>query len=115
MRFYKEYKLGLHELGFAHNEHWKVLRDRLCMSDADQVFAAFLAYKETTLLLRHLNTFPVPHGQQLYYITYHAERDKQLLLWKKLDRELRVLLVGEAAVWKHERWERYELSDSDFD
>jgi hypothetical protein len=67
------------------------------MSDADQVFAAFLAYKETTLFLRHLKSLPfkVPYGQQLYYITYHAEREKQELKWKKLERALRVLL-GEA-------------------
>ena len=106
MRFYKEYRLGLTELGFAHNEHWVLLRKRLCMSDADQVFAVFLAYKETTLFLRHLSSLPfkVPYGQQLYYVTYHAEREKQLLKWKKLEQELRGLL-GEARGAKHEQWE----------
>ena len=111
MHFYKEYRLGLSELGFGPDEHWTLLRNRLCMHDADRVFAAFLAYKEATLFLRHLKSLPfkVPYGEQLYYLTYHAEREKQQMNWKKLDRELRVLLVGEDLVSQHERWERYEL------
>lgn len=112
MRFYKEYRNGLTELGFGPDEHWFLLRNRLCDSDADQVFAVFLAYKEVTLFLNHLKSLPfVPYGEQLYYLTYHAEQEKQQIRWKRLDRELRVLLVGEASVLKHERWMQYELED----
>ncbi len=114
MRFYKEYRTGLTELGFGPDEHWTLLRNRLCMSDAPRVFAAFLAYKDATLSLRHLNSLPpVPYGEQLYYITFHTEHHKQQVNWKRVDRELRVLLVGEADVLKHERWVRYEIEDMD--
>lgn len=111
MRFYKEYRQSLTELGFAHDEHWLVLRDKLCSLDADCVFATFLAYKDTTLFLRHLKNIPVqiPNGPQLYSIIYHEELQRQQLKWNKLDRELRVLLVGEQLVADHERWTRYEL------
>lgn len=110
MRFYKEYRIGLTELGFADDEHWILLRDKLCSSDADAVFAAFFAFKETTLFLRKLDNMPlqIPHGPHLYSIIFHEELQRQRLKRKKLDRELRVLLVGEQLVADHERWTRYE-------
>ena len=101
---------GLTELGFAPHEHWPDLRDKLCSSEAELVFTAFNVYKEATLALRYFKNsyLHVPRGPQLYYIQYHELNHLQLTC-KKLDRALRVLLVGETRVLKHEQWTRYEL------
>jgi hypothetical protein len=105
MKFYKEYRTSLTELGFAPHEHWIVLRNKLCTSDADQVFGAFIAYKDTAVLFRKLKNSPfkVPKGPQLYYIFYYEEFERQKMKLNKLDRELRVLLVGEERVLRHEQ------------
>ena len=95
MRFYKEYRLGLTELGYPPQEHLIALRDRLCESDAPLVFAAFLAYKEVSLFLRQYTRLPyrVPYGPQLYYVTYHAEMEKQQRKCHQLEQALTVLLA----------------------
>ena len=94
MHFYKEYRKGLTELGFAPHEHWYELRDKLCSSDAELVFIAFMAYKEATLALNHFKNsyLNVPRGPQLYYIQYHEYMNRLQLTCKNLDRALRVLL-----------------------
>jgi len=98
MRFYKEYRQGLTELGFSKHEHWPELRDKLCSSEAELVFTAFMVYKEATLSLRYFKNSPIPRGPQLYYIQYHEHMNDLQLTWKKLDRALRVLLAGETRV-----------------
>ena len=94
MQFYKEYREGLTELGFSPKEHWPELRDKLCSSDAELVFTAFMRYKEATLVLGYFKNsyLHVPRGPQLYYIQYHAYMNDLRLTWKKLDRAFRVLL-----------------------
>lgn len=69
MRFYKEYRQGLTELGFRIQEHWIELRDKLCSSDAAVVFEAFLVYKEATIALRqfHKGEWPGP-----YYVYFDS-------------------------------------------
>jgi len=64
MQFYQEYRQGLTELGFQRHEHWLVLRDKLCSSNATLVFEAFLVYKEATLALRqfHKGDWPGPYS-----------------------------------------------------
>lgn len=92
MHFYKEYRKGLTELGFSPKEHWPELRDKLCTSDAELVFTTFIVYKEATLALGYFKNSYLPRGPQLYYIQYHEYMNDLRLTWKKLDRDLRVLL-----------------------
>jgi hypothetical protein len=67
MRFYKEYRQGLTELGFKQHEHWDALRDKLCTSDATVVFEAFLVYKEATLALRQIHKSDWSGPYSVYY------------------------------------------------
>lgn len=55
MRFYQEYRQYLTELGFEQHEHWYVVRHKLCTSDAERVFDAFLVYKEATIALKQFH------------------------------------------------------------
>ena len=84
MRFYKEYRQGLTELGFERHEHWDVLRDKLCTSDAALVFEAFLVYKEATLALRQFHKGDWPGSYWAYFdslgklITAQSKAEGQL-------------------------------------
>jgi hypothetical protein len=71
MRFYKEYRQGLTELGFERAEHWHVLRDRLCSSEAEQVLSAFLSYKEATMALKRFHWSDWPGPYSVYYDELH--------------------------------------------
>jgi hypothetical protein len=111
MRFYKEYRKGLTELGFSQDEHWNALREKLCTTDADLVYHAFLIYKNATLAVSRFHDLPWKGP----YSIYHAELQHLILIRDQIDRAFRVLLVGEERVLNHERWARYELEDGDFD
>jgi hypothetical protein len=91
MRFYKEYRQSLTQLGFAPHEHWILLRDKLCTSEAELVFAAFLVYKEAKLAVRGFHDIP---WKGPYYI-YHDELEKLLLLLTQLENTLHAILVSE--------------------
>jgi hypothetical protein len=84
MRFYKEYRQGLTELGFERHEHWDVLRDKLCSSDAALVFEAFLVYKEATLALKQFHKGEWPGPYSVYFdslgklITAQSKAEGQL-------------------------------------
>jgi hypothetical protein len=107
MRFYKEYKLSLLQLGFLPDEHWHELRDKLCSSDAEPVFYAFTIYKQSFLSLKLLeNSSPKIHPD--FYVRYHRELARLQITHEKIDRALRILLVGEEKVLEYERWLRYE-------
>jgi hypothetical protein len=67
MRYYKEYRQGLTELGFRPQEHWFELRDKLCTSDAALVFDAFLVYKVATLALRQFHEGEWPGPYSVYF------------------------------------------------
>ena len=111
MRFYKEYRKGLTELGFKRHEHWRSLRDKLCTSEADVVFHVFLLYKEATLGVKRFHDLPWKGP----YSLYHDDLEKLLLIRDQLERAFRVLLVGEERVAKHERFSRFALEDGEFD
>jgi hypothetical protein len=107
MRFYKEYKLSLLELGFEQDEHWHELRDKLCTSDAEPVFYAFMIYKHSFLSLKLLrNSSHQIHPD--FYVRYHRELARQENAHEKKDRTLRILLVGEEKVLEYDLWLRYE-------
>lgn len=76
MRFYKEYRQGLTELGFESHEHWHVLRDRLCSSDAEQVLSVFLSYKEATIALKRFHRSDCPGP----YLSYLFELQRLILI-----------------------------------
>jgi len=88
MRFYKEYRQCLTELGFTRDEHWIALRDKLCTSDATLVFAAFLLYKEATLALKqfHKDEWPGP------YSVYFDSLGKLITAQSKAEGQLERLL-----------------------
>jgi hypothetical protein len=91
MRFYKEYRQGLTELGFKTQEHWFELRDKLCTSDAAVVFEAFLVYKEATLALKqfHKGEWPGP------YSVYFDSLGKLILNQSKAEGQIdRALAMG---------------------
>ena len=111
MRFYKEYRKGLAELGFKRHEHWRSLRDKLCTSDAEVVFHAFLVYKEATLGVKQFHILPWKGP----YSVYHDDLEELLRIRDQLERAFRVLLIGEDRVAKHERFSRYTLEDGEFD
>ena len=92
MRFYKEYRQSLTELGFKRHEHWHSLRDKLCTSEADVVFHAFLLYKSATLAVLRFHDLPWKGN----YSLYHADLEKLILIRDKLDKAFRALLVGES-------------------
>jgi hypothetical protein len=94
MRYYKEYKKALTELGFAPKEHWIALRDKLCTSDAELVFHAFLVYKAATLAVRQFHELPWKGP----YSLYHDDLANLILIRDKLELAFRVLLVGETSV-----------------
>jgi len=107
MRFYKEYRQGLTELGFLPEEHWHELRDKLCTSDAEPIFYAFMIYKHSFLSLKLLkNSSPKIHPD--IYVRYHRELARQENAHEKKDRTLRILLVGEEKVLEYDLWLRYE-------
>ena len=88
MRFYKEYRQGLTELGFQRHEHWDALRDKLCTSDATAVFQAFLVYKEAILDLKqfHKGGWPGP------YSVYFDSLEKLILKKSKSETNLDMVL-----------------------
>lgn len=94
MRFYKEYRQGLTELGFRTQEHWIELRDKLCSSDAAVVFEAFLVYKEATLALRQFHKGDWPGPYSVYFdslgkfITTQSKAEGQLDMALTMDSRL---------------------------
>jgi len=86
MRYYKEYRQGLTELGFTSQEHWFELRDKLCTSDAERAFQAFLVYKDTTLALRQFHNSEWPGPYSVYFdslgklITAQSKAESQLYM-----------------------------------
>jgi hypothetical protein len=111
MRFYKEYRNALTELGFKRHEHWRLLRDKLCTSDAEVVFHVFILYKEAMLGLRRFHELPWKGP----YSLYHDDLEKLIKIRDQLERAFRALLVGETRVANHERWVRHGLEDGEYD
>jgi hypothetical protein len=89
MRFYKEYRQGLTELGFERHEHWVELRDKLCTSEATLVFEAFLVYKEATLALRQFHK----DERRGPYWAYFDSRGKLLTEQSKAEGQLEQALT----------------------
>jgi hypothetical protein len=94
MRYYKEYRQGLAELGFTSQEHWIELRDKLCTSDAERVFQAFLGYKQATLELRqfHKGGWPGP------YSVYFDSLGKLIAAQSKAEYQLDMVLTMGSSV-----------------
>jgi len=111
MRYYKEYRQSLTELGFKRNEHWISLRDKLCTQDAELVFHVFILYKEAMLGVKRFHVLPWKGP----YSVYHADLVKLVQIRDQLERAFRVLLVGETRVANHERLALYGLEDGEFD
>lgn len=88
MRFYKEYRQGLTELGFQRDEHWHALRDKLCMSDAESVLEAFLLYKETTVALKQFNK----NDWKGTYSVYFAKLENLISIQTKMESKLESIL-----------------------
>jgi hypothetical protein len=89
MRYYKEYRQSLTELGFKPHEHWYAFRLKLCSSDAECVFASFLLYKEASIALSLFHKSPWPGS----YTVYHAALEKLILNHLKLEKEFRKILL----------------------
>jgi hypothetical protein len=105
MQFIREYQKVLYDLGIT---DWPELKKRLCDKDAPKVIAALLAWAEEFLytdnLYRRLDDSPENQVLKREVRIHVAKRDA-------LDRAFRILLVGEVAVRKYERWLRYEDMD----
>ena len=91
MRYYNEYRKGLTELGFKRHEHWISLRNKLCTTEADEVFHVFMLYKEATLGVARFHDLPW-RGP---YSLYHADLERLIRIRDQIDRAFRALLVGE--------------------
>jgi len=88
MRFYKEYRNALTELGFKRHEHWRLLRDKLCTSDAEVVFHVFILYKEAMLGLKRFHDLPWKGP----YSLYHADLERLIRIRDQLEIAFRALL-----------------------
>lgn len=100
MKFYREYKQGLADLGFA-NGDWPAVRQRLCSSDAEQVLEAFQDYVRICVLTNNMNAEYMQSGRP-NNLSLINNLSKQMGIRDKADRAFRILLVGEEAILQYE-------------
>jgi hypothetical protein len=88
MKYYKEYRQGLVELGFKPHIHWVSFRDKLCTPDAERVFASFLLYKDASLALSQFHKSPWPG----HYSVYYESLERLIINHTQTEKEFRELL-----------------------
>jgi len=98
MKFYREFKQGLADLGFA-NEDWPAVRQKLCSSDAEQVLQAFQDYVRICITTNNMNAEYKQSGRPPHLI---YALSKQMAECDRADRAFRILLVGEAAMLQYD-------------
>ena len=98
MKFYKEYKQGLADLGIA-NADWPALRQKLCTSEAEQVIRAFQSYVQVCVDTNNMNAEYMQSGRPSQHI---YELSRQMQKRDLADRAFRVLLIGEDKVLQYE-------------
>ena len=107
MQYRKEYKEVMHQLELR---DWGNVKRRLCDKDASDVILSLIVYTDAFLLTQQLESLYAfdPTDQML-----QTQIWEQRAIRNALDRELRILLVGEDEVDHYERWLRYEIPDLD--
>jgi len=98
MKFYREYKQGMNDLGLA-NDRWPALCKKLRSSEAETVIRAFQEYVRVCVITNNLNEEYLKCGRP-HHLVY--DLSKQMGIRDKADRAFRILLVGEDAVLKYE-------------
>lgn len=107
MKYRKEYKEVMRQLELR---DWGNVKRRLCDKDASEVIRSLIAYTDAFLLTKQLESL---------YAFEPTDQMLQTQIWEQrairnaLDRELRILLVGQDEVEHYERWLRYEIPDLD--
>ena len=96
MKFYREYKQGLADLGA---EDWPAVRQKLFTSDAEQVIRAFQEYVQVCVVTNNMNAEYMRSGRP-YALIY--DLSKQMAKCDLADRAFRILLFGEEAILKYE-------------
>ena len=97
MKFYREYKQGLADLGFA-NEDWPAVRQKLCSSDAEQVLQAFQDYVQVCVLTNNMNA---EYKQSCRPPPLICDLCQQMAKRDRADRVFRIL-IGEAAMHQYD-------------
>jgi len=98
MKFYREYKQGMSDLGLA-NDRWPALCKKLASSEAETVIRAFQHYVQVCVATNNLNAEYMQSGRPPHLI---YDLSKQMGIRDKEYRAFRILLVGEDAVLKYE-------------
>jgi hypothetical protein len=106
MRFYREYNAIMRELDM---DEWREVQLKLCTDQAETVLYTLFAYKDAILATEHFQVLLCRISHPVMYAICMREYSRLAKKRDKLDRSLRVLLVGEEKVAEYERWARYEL------
>ena len=96
MKFYREYKKGLAELGVV---DWPAVRLKLCSCEAEQVIHAFQEFVRIWVVTNHMNAKYMQSGRPPHLI---YDLSKQMQKRDLACRAFRILLVGEETILKYE-------------
>lgn len=105
MQFYHEYNKIMNELGL---QEWRDVQLKLCTDQAEEVIKALTEYKDVFLATEKFQNLAYRISQPELYTICMREYYRLATKRDRIDRVLRILLVGEEKVLAYERWARYE-------